>query len=411
MLNGTPGFQGLRLKQSRIIRRKNITALANELGISKATVSAYEQCLRTPSPEVMGKICQVLEFPLDFFLSDPKKIVENDKPAMWRSYLSATQMARSCAAEKCKIFVSIAAYLNQYVNFPPLNLPKFDVPSDPTSISDEDIQHIVKKTRKYWGLSLGPISNIVCLLENNGLMVAKFPFECEKLDAFSVTIDGYPIVVIGSDKGSAVRQRFDAAHELGHFLLHRNVPKDDLESKKFHNILEQQANYFAFDFLFPTEAFEAEVKRISLNDFMYAKRKWKVSISSLIFNSAKKNFSSPDETRNLFRALARRGWNKIEPFDDEFVCEEPRLIREALQLVLEGGIQTPLDIYKQFDLNFYDIESIAGLQEGYLSSFNSRNTLTLKEKYSTHPPQSVDATPKSKSSNVVSFLEAYAQRK
>jgi Zn-dependent peptidase ImmA (M78 family)/DNA-binding XRE family transcriptional regulator len=411
MLNGTPGFQGLRLKQSRVIRRKNITTLANELGLSKASVSAYEQCLRTPSPETMGKICKVLEFPLDFFLSDPKKIVENDKPAMWRSYLSATQMARSCAVEKCKIFVSIAAYLYQYVNLPALNIPKFDVPSDPTSISDEDIQNIVKKTRKYWGLSLGPISNIVCLLENNGLIVAKFPFECEKLDAFSVTIDGYPIVVIGSDKGSAVRQRFDVAHELGHFLLHRNVPKDDLESKKFHNILEQQANYFAFDFLFPTEAFESEVKRISLNDFMYVKRKWKVSISSLILNSVKKNFSSPDETRNLFRSLARRGWDKIEPFDDEFACEEPRLIKEALQLVLDSGIQEPPDIYKQFCLNFYDIESIAGLPKGYLSSFQNRNTMTLKEKYSKPSSQSADSTAKSKSSNVVSFLDAYVQRK
>lgn len=411
MLTGTPGFQGLRLKQSRIIRRKNITALADELGLNKASVSAYEKCIRTPSPEVMGKICQTLEFPLDFFLSDPKKIVENDKPAMYRSYISATQMARSCAEEKCKIFVSIAAYLNQYVNFPRLNLPKFDVPSDPTSISNEDIQNIVKKTRKYWGLSLGPISNIVCLLENNGLIVAKFPFECEKLDAFSVTIDGYPIVVIGSDKGSAVRQRFDAAHELGHFLLHRNVPKEDLKSRKYHEILELQANHFAFDFLLPAEAFEDEVKRISLNDFMHTKRKWKVSISSLIFNSSKKKFSSSEETKNLFRSLRRRGWDKVEPFDDEFICEEPRLIRDAFQLILENGVQTPLDIYKQFNLNFYDIESIAGLPDGYLSLFQNSNTLTLKEKRSVYNPHSNETTSESKSSKVVSFLDAYVNRK
>lgn len=59
---------GTALKELR--RRAGITQkeLADKLGVSKATVSYYEQSLRSPSPDILVKISQVFHVSTDFLL-------------------------------------------------------------------------------------------------------------------------------------------------------------------------------------------------------------------------------------------------------------------------------------------------------------------------------------------------------
>ena len=47
--------------------------------------------------------------------------------------------------------------------------------------------------------------------------MSRFFLDAEKYDAFSVfsKSDMTPYVILGADKGVAVRSRFDASHELG----------------------------------------------------------------------------------------------------------------------------------------------------------------------------------------------------
>lgn len=64
---------------------------------------------------------------------------------------------------------------------------------------------------------------------------------------------------------SAVRQRFTAAHELGHFVLHRDKIGDGLEDNYLlraagmTNAQEAQANRFAADLLMPRELITAAI--------------------------------------------------------------------------------------------------------------------------------------------------------
>lgn len=66
-------------------------------------------------------------------------------------------------------------------------------------------------------------------------------------------------VIFVDDSESFVRQRFTAAHEIGHFVLHKervgNRVEDNylLRSEGFSNALEAQANRFAADLLMPFE--------------------------------------------------------------------------------------------------------------------------------------------------------------
>jgi Zn-dependent peptidase ImmA (M78 family)/transcriptional regulator with XRE-family HTH domain len=423
MINRTPGFMGDKLLQALKLRRMKPTTLAKEVGVTRAAISTYEKDLRSPSPEVMGRICQVLEMPLGFFVNNINYISEPKGAMFYRSYSSTLKMARESVEEKHKIYAAIVAYLGSFVSFPAANVPMFDVPSDPTVLNEEEIEKISQKTRKFWGLSLGPISNITYLLENNGIFVGNFHFNCDKLDAFSQNIEGNHFqVVIGSDKGSAVRQRFDIAHELGHIILHRRVPKEVVKSKDFHALIEYQANQFAFEFLFPTPAFSSEVKRCSINEFIHLKRKWKVSIASQVQRASKSDISGKVEMAPLQRTISRNGWRKKEPLDDELLYEKPHLVNDAFQIILGTKTQTPQDIYNNFYMHFSDIEEIAGLPKGYISSFESSRVVELKDEFKNRVTSRLDNTSDSDreertdaqsigKNNVYSFLDAFARKK
>ena len=64
-----------------------------------------------------------------------------------------------------------------------------------------------------------------------------------------------PIVVLGSDKGAAVRSRFDAAHELAHLLLHSKFDEKDLKNATRFKQIERQADRFAGAFILPATTF------------------------------------------------------------------------------------------------------------------------------------------------------------
>jgi hypothetical protein len=50
----------------------------------------------------------------------------------------------------------------------------------------EDIEQAAAKLRKDWGLGVGPISNIVHLLEFKGILVLRLFSDCKRVDAFSL---------------------------------------------------------------------------------------------------------------------------------------------------------------------------------------------------------------------------------
>ena len=113
----------------------------------------------------------------------------------------------------------------------------------------------------------GPISNMVLLLENQGADCGTRPTRrghpgraCHS----SLLRTGGPYIVIGIDKGSPARWRFDAAHELGHVLLHAKVRRETLDRPEQHKKIEEQAHRFARAFLLPLASFGDDLFGVSL---------------------------------------------------------------------------------------------------------------------------------------------------
>ena len=216
----------------------------------------------------------------------------------------------------------------------------------------------------------GPIANMVLLMENHGAIIARDRLGAETLDGLSefVAAERRPFVVIGTDKGTPVRWRFDAAHELRHIVLHGHVPPERLLRGEHYKRIEEQAHRFASAFLLPLAAFGDDFFAANLDTLVALKAKWKVSVAMMITRAQRAGFITEDTARRLWINYSRHGWKRNEPYDESTEHEEPRLLRRSFELILENGAQTSDDVVAALALPLADIEAVSGSPSGHLSA-------------------------------------------
>lgn len=365
---GTPGFVGARLREAREVRGFTASGLAELVEVSPQSIYQYESDRTSPSPEVLARICDRVNLPQHFFL-----LAERDRARSaiyYRSMASATKRARARAERRLEWLEDIHLYLSTIVEFPVVNIPDLDLPSDPLMITDDEIDQVAEDVRSYWNMTPGPVANMIRLLENQGAVVARDHFEASTLDGLSTLCeddDDRPLVLIGTDKGSAVRWRFDAAHELGHVLLHGRLPEADLRRPEQFKEIERQAHRFAAAFLLPLAEFGDDLFAPNLDVMLALKPKWQTSIGTMISRARGAGWLSADEAKSMWIKLSRRGWRKREPYDDVLEHERPRLLASAFELTIQGGALTGSDPTQALGLPAADIESLSGLPRGFLS--------------------------------------------
>jgi Zn-dependent peptidase ImmA (M78 family) len=206
--------------------------------------------------------------------------------------------------------------------------------------------------------------------------------------------DEIPFVILGTDKGSAARSRHDVSHELGHLVIHRNVPMALFNRKSTHAILERQAHQFASCFLMPEQTFSEDFYAPTLDAFRAMKPKWKVSIASMLHRSIQLKLISVDNGTRLWINLGRRKWKTHEPLDDTLEPEQPKLLERSLKLLSDNQILSLQDIAHVFGFSDSDVESLVGLPPGSLDRGDRRiELITLpQEKAPLMPDHDEDAT-------------------
>lgn len=367
---GTPGFSGQRLREAREARGLSAISLSEIADVSAQAIYKYENGRSSPSADVLQKIASVTNLPPAFFLLPDRQ--EDNTTVFYRSMSTATKGARNRARRRFAWLRDIVSYLSEFVALPTANFPRIDVPDDPILLSDNEIEDAAEELRRYWRMSDGPIANMVLLLENQGAVIARDRLGAETLDGMSqfVTEQKRPYITIGIDKGSPARWRFDAAHELGHSILHANVGPGILMRPEQFKRIEQQANRFASAFLLPLASFGDELFGVSLDAFRALKPKWNVSIAMMIVRARDAGLLSEESERRLWIGMSRRKWRIVEPYDDSTEIEEPRVLRRSFQLILEEGGQTPADVTGRLALPPTDIETLSCLPPGYLGGYS-----------------------------------------
>lgn len=376
---GTPGFVGARLREAREARGVTAPVLAKLVGVSRAAISQYENEQASPGPDVLRRLSTVLNLPPDFFL---KARVQKTQSIFFRSRAATTIGSRTRAAVLLDWLADIAQELSSRLQFPQVRLPILDLPRDPQKFDSELIEAVAAETRRQWGLGNGPISNVVWLLENNGAIVTRGEIEEPHMDSFSRydSQDLRPFIFLNADKSSAVRSRFNAAHELGHCILHRDIPSEYWSSDSKVQIRERQAHKFASAFLMPRETFANDILIPSLETFLALKEKWLVSMSAMLVRCEDVGLVSDEHSVRLWRNLGRRGWRTQEPLDDKLRAEEPRLLPKAVQALAERNPQAPLELLKSVSLSAHDAAEITMLSAEMFSEPQEANVLQFRLK-------------------------------
>jgi Zn-dependent peptidase ImmA (M78 family)/transcriptional regulator with XRE-family HTH domain len=369
---------GRRLIPQRLVNARRAipltqTELAEKIGLTRQAISAFEQGAKHPDGSTMFAIADAVAQPIAYFFGEIPDAFGPFSARTFRAFGAATRRRN----DQCKVFsewlARMAAFYSRKVNFPAPNVPHASPASSNVVYDEEEIEGTATMVRRTWGLGDGPIGNLVKLLESRGIFVGHLPLPNEAVNAFSFWSGAIPFILTGTDDTTAVRRRFDLAHELGHLVLHQGIGEEELEHKDVLDRVESEANRFAGAFLLPATTFPNEIFTARLEAFVELKKRWKVAIAAQIYRCSDLGLFTEHQILNMRKQMSARRWRKFEPLDDEIPIEKPSLIGKAVALLLENKVFAPGELLSGININAAVIESLSGLQKGALGPANDDN--------------------------------------
>jgi Zn-dependent peptidase ImmA (M78 family)/DNA-binding XRE family transcriptional regulator len=310
-------FNGKRLSLARRRRGLSKKGFAEALQLHPRTVMRWEDGDRNPSDDEVSRIAAYLAFPEEFFSGDdvdessvhaasfrvPSTSGGEDTGSAATGAVSFRSLSAMPARDRDAALAagSIAYLLDDWVE------QRFSLPvHDLDDLSHETPDGAARALREKWGIGERPISNMIHLLEAKGARVFSLAENTRTMDAFSVWRRDKPYVFLNCRK-TPEHQRFDAAHELGHLVLHKHGGPDGREA-------EGEANAFASAFLMPADDVLAVIPRVrDLNQMISAKRRWRVSLAALNYRLHKLGITSEWQYRTFCIQLQDRGYRDAEP--------------------------------------------------------------------------------------------------
>jgi len=361
----TAGFVGQRLKEAREARGLSGVDLADMLGVKPQTIYVYQSGDATPSPRIMQTLSDRLGFPVAYFMRH--SLPKDQAGIFWRANNSATRVAQGRAEVRLTWLKELMLYFREFFDFPASNIPFPTLPKNFRLLTSDHIESAAAACRQHWNLGNGPIPDVIGELEANGVIVSMIKVGVDNLDAFSQwsSLDNTPYVVLAEDKSSAARARFDAAHELGHLILHHHLDRRRLNNSKDWKLIEDQAHRFSSAFLMPAASFSKEMWAPTLDTFIALKQRWRVSAAAMIMRCKYLGLLNEEQERRLWINRNRRGWQKAEPLDDKIDRESPSLVPKSIAMQVDAKVRRKEQILLDSCLPAADLEEITCMPFGY----------------------------------------------
>lgn len=358
-------FNPSRLTAARKRHGWTLTKLAEETGISTKSLSTYENGHQEPTDQIVGLLAQKLGLAPAFLLSEEMEEIPI-QAVSFRALSKMTARTRDRGLASGRIAILINDWIESR-----FRLPKSDLPT----LSSRSPEGAAEELRVRWGLGIGPVGNLVHLLESHGVRVYTLAHNNQDLDAFCLNWHGTPFVFLGCGK-SPERSRFDAAHELGHLILHGEEKEPQGASA------ELEANRFAAAFLMPSSGvFAQNLRNASADRILAAKERWGVAAMALAHRANELGLMTEWCYRAACVDLSRMGYRRGEP-GGLAVHESSQLLTKVLQQ-LRGNGSGIYEIAQDLGLAVDEVQSyLFGLtptllEGGGRSSSTERPRLTL----------------------------------
>lgn len=317
-------------------------ALAISLGLTPQTITMYKSGDISPSPETVSALVRTLGFPEEFFygadLDEP-----NSEGVSFRSLSRMTARQRDMALAQGALALSLSRWIEQRFELPTPDFPDYRHLQPTPGAAAAALRHS-------WGIGEMSIRNMVHLLESKGARIFSLSLEAKEVDAFSTWSGKTPIILLNNFKSSE-RSRFDAAHELGHLVLHRHGEANNSRE------LESQADAFASAFLMPERSVIAQAPKIlTISNLIALKKIFGVALSAIVYRLHNLKLLSEWNYRSLCIEIGKRGYRSHEP--DESLRETSLVLREILRDLYESNGMTRAEIAQSLALPISELDAL-----------------------------------------------------
>ena len=328
-------FNPQRLQLLRERRSYSRSRLALDSGVSERSLRQYEAGDAEPRSASILRLARTLRVAPTYF-DGPDLETLGPTAASFRAATKLPKYRQRAALAAGAFAIHFADFLYQHFDLPAVDIPDLDgIP--PISAAEA--------VRSDWGLGNGVAPNLIHLLESHGVLCFALAEDCREFDAFSFWQLERPFVMLNTIK-SGERGRWDAAHELGHLVLHRY----EMTMGRQH---ELEADIFAQSFLLPPKAILASgLYQPSLHRVLEHKLAWQVSAIAFTRCLHGHNLLSDWHYRNLVIELSKRDYRSREP--GGISRETSQLLPQALRHLAADGIRLP-QIAESLDLPHSDL--------------------------------------------------------
>ncbi len=270
-----PQLLGQRLAQARKARGMTQDEAANQLGVSRPTLSATEKGKRPPKPEELVRLAELYGRSVHDLIGRKAPTVEL-APHL-RAAVRKCPEAENDVDDAIKEFESLAddyRELEQLLGAEPVYNypPQIGLPDRARQV-DEFAEDVAERERKRLAVGDQPILGLRRVLEDSvGLKVfcTGIPSHIAGMYAY---VEDLGCLILMNRNHPQERQRWTLSHEYGHFLLDRHRPGVDYTREKKRKPANKRfCDAFAANFLLPRSAVRSrfyDIKR-STNDFRVA---------------------------------------------------------------------------------------------------------------------------------------------
>jgi Zn-dependent peptidase ImmA (M78 family)/DNA-binding XRE family transcriptional regulator len=301
--------------------------LANLTGISQGHLSKYEARGHEVPEDQLAKIAEAVKYPESFFFQKeesiglgPSILYHRKRQQLGQKKLQQIEAIVNVLSLQLRVLLAKCEIDSEN------EFPRYDI---------EDHNHnatrIAQLVRAQWRLPMGPIKNIVRVIENAGGVVMNCDFGTKDFDGLGLAGESNRPFFFTNKNIPTDRLRFTLAHEIGHIVMHRaNLSPE----------IEEEANLFASEFLMPADEIREELKPFSLEKAARLKIEWKVSIAALGRRAKDLGMISESQYKRFCTYISALGYRTKEPISlSEEKPSIPKTLVETLQKELKQSYQ------------------------------------------------------------------------
>lgn len=300
---------------ARESREMVLADLGDRLNMTAQGVKYIEGNHNNDSPESLKMLSLALGYPESFFLQAGNSLA---LPFIYRKGDQVTAKQMDALDANVNIYrlnlekLIVGAKLKLPI-LPVLDVAKYGSP-----------QACAQELRRAWQIRPGPIVNLSEILEKHKIMLLSYDFGTEFLDGkCTIAADHFPLIVTNSTL-LGDRQRFTLAYNLGYLVMHwKTAPGFDRD-------LAAEAMLFAGEFLTPEQDITEDLTGLKFAGLPELKMKWKVSMSSLVFNAHRIGAITYNQKTTIKKEFSKRNIKFREPKEYDVAVEKYKLVAETI---------------------------------------------------------------------------------